>query len=206
MTKRTHRVIAALNMPLSVPAFIKGSRAVVTAMANNPYFPSPNPPLPTVTKSIDQLDAAEQLAATRAKGAVEARDAARANVVSNLHDLRQYVQSRADADPANAEKIITSAGMSVKRSPARTKSDFEAKAGPVSGSVHLVVRAPARRASYEWQWSIDGGKTWQQAPGTLQAKTTIAGLPMGVVCEFRFRSITKGGEGDWSQVIQFLVK
>ncbi|HEX8792060.1 MAG TPA: hypothetical protein VF765_13990 [Polyangiaceae bacterium] len=31
--------------------------------------------------------------------------------------------------------------------------------------------------AYEWQYSTDGGKTWVMAPSTLQAKTTVTGLP-----------------------------
>ena len=64
----------------------------------------------------------------------------------------------------------------------------------------------SHRAAYDWEWSSDGGKTWQQAPGTLQAKTTITGLPVSVTCLFRFRSVTKAGESDWSNAITLVVK
>ena len=63
-----------------------------------------------------------------------------------------------------------------------------------------------RRASYEWQWSGDGGKTWTNVPATLQAKTTVLGLPSGTVLQFRVRAVTRTGEGDWSQVVSVLVK
>ncbi len=42
------------------------------------------------------------------------------------------------------------------------------------GSVKLIAKAVATRASYEWQYSIDQ-KTWTNAPSTLQAKTVISG-------------------------------
>ena len=78
--------------------------------------------------------------------------------------------------------------------------------GEASGSAHAIVKAVDRRASYEWQYSLDGGKTWLQAPGTLKAQTVIGGLPVGATVAFRFRAITKKGEGDWSQAVSLVVK
>jgi hypothetical protein len=65
---------------------------------------------------------------------------------------------------------------------------------------------PATGTSYEWQYSVDGGKTWVVAPVTLQAKTTILGLTPGATVTFRYRGVTKTGDGDWSQLITFIVK
>jgi hypothetical protein len=112
----------------------------------------------------------------------------------------------ADAAGETAPSVIASAGMGVKKPVLRNKAALAAKAGPTSGTVHLVAKSVTRRASYEWQWSADGGKTWNLAPSTLQAKTTILGLPVATSVEFRFRSVTKAGEGDWSQVVTFVVK
>jgi hypothetical protein len=76
--------------------------------------------------------------------------------------------------------------------------------GAVPGSVKLIAKAPSHRASYEWQFSTDQ-KTWTNAPGTLQAKTTLVGLPSGTIHYFRFRAITKTGETAFSQAVQILV-
>src|SRR5579883_3244616 len=132
MTKKSlsPRSIAVLKLASSVPALLKQGRATVAAMENNPMFTKPNPPLDQVTKSLDALETAEiAVTQTRAPGSVEARDAAKTIVVSDFHLLRAYVQSVADADRANSDKIITSATMHVKLSPARKKSDLAAKAG-----------------------------------------------------------------------------
>ena len=205
MKKITNRTYAALHLSRSVPAILKVGRGIVSSMNGNAYFPNPNPPLATVSKSLDDLAAAEQATQTRAKGTREARDAARAEAVTLLTQLKGHVQQVADADPPNAEKIITSASMSVRKAPVLNKADFTAKPGPVSGSVHLVARA-TRRASYEWQWSADGGKTWTLAPVTMQAKTILVGLPVAASCLFRFRVVTKVGEGEWSQSAALIVK
>jgi hypothetical protein len=43
------------------------------------------------------------------------------------------------------------------------------------------------------------------APATLQAKTKIAGLVPGANVQFKFRAVTKTGEGDWSQPASLIV-
>jgi len=116
------------------------------------------------------------------------------------------VQKTVNANPGNAAALIQSAGMNVKKAAPRPKRVFAATEGTVSGSVKLVTEAAARRASYEWQYSTDGAKTWTPAPPTLQAKTTITGLPPGTAVAFRYRSVVKAGPSDWSQPIQIIVK
>ena len=64
----------------------------------------------------------------------------------------------------------------MKRRPVRKPRVFSARPGHVPGSIVLIAASAARRASYEWGSSTDGGKTWVSLPITLQAKTTVTGL------------------------------
>jgi len=70
----------------------------------------------------------------------------------------------------------------------------------------LTTVAAARRASYEWQSSLDGGKTWTILPTTLQAKTTVSGLTLGATVMFRSRPVTRTRKGGWSQLTSIVVK
>jgi hypothetical protein len=73
--------------------------------------------------------------------------------------------------------------------------------------VKLVAPAAAHRASYEWETSADGGKTWQDVLPTLQAaQTRVSGLQPGTSDAFRYRSITKAGVSDRSQPFSLYVK
>jgi hypothetical protein len=202
---QTQRIQVTLKIPTHVGDLKKGGEAIVASMTNNPYFPNVAAQLGTVSASLTVLGDADALTKTK-KGTVPARNAARANVVTNLHGLKMVVQQRADADPENAAAIIASSGMTMRKVTVHAKAPFVAKPGPVSGSVHLVARAASRRASYEWQWSGDGGKSWTSGATTLQAKTTLTGLPVATSCQFRHRAVTKTGEGDWSQVVVLIVK
>jgi hypothetical protein len=69
-----------------------------------------------------------------------------------------------------------------------------------------TIKSAGHRASYEWQYSTDGGKTWVTAPPTLQAKTTVAGLVPGATVQFKYRPVTRAGGADWSQPISLMVQ
>ncbi len=156
--------------------------------------------------ALTKYNSSETAAQTRAKGTIATRNAAKVVYVGAAHALKARVQQVADADPEQAETIITSAGLAVKKAPLRQKQVFVAKYGTTSGTVHVTAPAAGARASYEWQYSIDGGKTWVSTANSLQAKTTVAGLPVAIVVEFRYRVTTKTGPGDWSLPTSILVK
>ncbi len=204
--KQSHRPIAVLAIPRPVPAFIPYAQSIVTAMTGNPSFPSPVPALAVVTTAIGALQDAQSATLARTKGAVEARNDKRAALVALLQQLRGYVQTVADADIETAATVIRSAGIAVRKVPTARPRTFSAQQGAVSGSAKLVAPAAGRRASYEWQYSTDGGKTWLAAPATIQSRTTVPGLTPGAAVEFRYRTVTKTGQGDWSQTVQLIVK
>lgn len=112
----------------------------------------------------------------------------------------------ADANVENGASIIESAGIGVRKVVVRKPRTFDAAPGAVSGSVELVAPSAGARSGYEWVYSTDGGKTWTTAPVTLQARTTVTGLASGATVQFRYRPVTKAGEGDWSQTVVLLVK
>jgi hypothetical protein len=196
--------IAILKLSRQVKQVIAFATSVVTAMTDNASFPSPTPPIATLTSDVDALAAAEAQVLSRTKGAAEARDVKLAALRSDLAHMMAYVQQVANANPSTAAAIIQSAGMSVRQAAVRTKGDLEAKPGSVSGTVRLIAKAAAHRASYDWQYSTDQ-KTWTTVPSTLQAKTEIVGLTPATAYFFHFRSVTKAGEGNWSQVVSLLV-
>jgi hypothetical protein len=205
-TTKTHRLIAVLNMPLHVEDEIKYGQTIQAAMTNNSYFPNPNPVLAAFVASLGKYDTAATAAKTRAKGTIPARNAARTDYIAALHSVRGQVQTVADANQENAEAIITSAAMSVKKTPVHKSRTFEARQLTVSGSVELITKAAGPRAAYDWQYSTDGGKTWIDVVSTTKAKTTIPGLPVATNVMFRFRTLTPKGRSDWSQPTSLLVK
>ena len=204
MKQTVRHISAVLKMPRRATGIGAFAQSIIDAMTDNSHFPDPTPALTTLEADLAAFLAAEAAVLARTKGAVEERNAKVATLRADLRHLMDYIQGKADTNPSNADTIIQSSGMSVRRVTLHTKSDLSVKHGVVSGSAKLVAKAIARRASYDWQYSTDQ-KTWSEAPSTLQAKTIIDGLNPGTAYFFRFRCVTKVGEGAWSQIVSALV-
>jgi hypothetical protein len=197
------RTIAALNLPRRIPDTITYARSVAAALTDNPAFPSPTPPLVTFQADLDALETAH--VQTLTVGTASERDAKLAAVERHLFALRAYVQTVADVSPGQAAVVIVSAGMSVKRSSGHAKGDFVAKPARTSGAALLVARAATTRASYDWQLSTDG-TLWVDLERTVRADAALTGLTAGRRYYFRYRTLTKDGVADWSQVVSLLVR
>ena len=201
-----HRSHATLKLPRRVGALIPYVQSIVTAMTGNPKFPSPVPALAAVAAAIAALASAEPAAVARLKGAVTIRNDKKEALVTLVQQLLAYVQSVADADPENGAAIIQSAAMQVRRAAVRKQRVFTATPGVVPGSVKLVTPSAGPRSSYEWSYSADGGKTWVEAPATVQAKTIVTGLTAGSSVQFCCRTVTTKGQGDWCAPVSVVVK
>ena len=205
ITKTDHRSIVVLKLPTRVPALITYAAGIQKALTGNPSFPTITPSLATISAAIADLQTAETAALARTKGAVVTRDEKRTALVQLLQQLKGTIQTTADANVETGASIITSAGVAVKKTVVRSPRVFGAKPGAVTGTAKLVAASAGHRASYEWEYSTDGGKTWVTAPATLQAKTTVAGLTVGTAVQFRNRPVTKTGEGNWTQPVSLIV-
>jgi hypothetical protein len=206
ISKRKRRVLAVIHLPRAVPAVVVFADSVVEAMKKSRYFRYPAPQLELLLEATGELLHAQGQAGLRTRGAADARDEKLAKVVGLMGAVCAHVQWVADLHPALAVAIIRSAGLRVRKEQVRDPVQFHAKLGAEPGTLKIVAPAAAKRASYDWEYSIDGGKTWVSPPSTLQAKTTITGLPVGTSVLFRYRTLTKTGEGDWSQGLSLLVK
>jgi hypothetical protein len=115
------------------------------------------------------------------------------------------VQTVADASPESAASNIEGAGFSLRKVPVFPPRAFKAERGAVSGTVKLVAPAMAKRASYDWQNSVDGGRTWLEIESTLASRTVVTGLTPLTTVQFRYRALTKAGRSDWSQTVSIVV-
>jgi hypothetical protein len=201
------RAIAVLKMSNKVKSVITFAQSVATTMTDNATFPTPSPTLATFQADIAALVTAETAVLARTKGAADTRNAKLAVVKADLASLKNYVQNVVDAsNPANAESIIGSAGMAIRKVTLHDKPALAVTQGSVSGTVTLTAKAAATKAAYNWQYSTDQ-KTWTSLPQTLKAKTAVSGLTSGTTYSFRSQALTpKEGTSDWGQVVSLLVK
>jgi hypothetical protein len=198
--------IVVLNAPKRNKDLITYARAVYSALLDNPSFPSPNPPLPTVAANIAAFEDAETKAATRARGAAALRDARKKRVKGDLFQAQAYVQSVVDTSstPGEAIALIESAFMSVKKVTKRPIQELSVKNTDVSGKVTIAAKAVARPAVYTFEYSTDQ-TSWIALPNIMKSRTEVSGLTSACYYYFRFRTFTREGEQDYSQVVSLLV-
>jgi hypothetical protein len=202
-----NRILVALPIPSRIFDLIGLAKSVVDRISTSALFPSPSPAPSAVNTAIADLEAAELQVIARVRGSVATRNEKRAVLVALIHGLKAYVQHVADSgDRAEAAIVITTAGMNVAKSRARVARQFGVRPGELSGSVEIYGKVAARRAAYEWEASGDGGKTWKLLPVTMQSKTSVSELVPGSTWWFRYRPVTRLGEGDWSQVASIIVR
>jgi hypothetical protein len=204
----TYKLIIVSNFPGNQQAFIVFATNVVTCFTGNVHYPNPPVALATLTSLIAALVAAEGLVATKVKDAAKARDSARAKVEAALTQLEAYATTVVEqAAPADAPAILASSGFSAKKPSKHTKDAYSVDRGDTAGSAVIDLKTLGKHGKVQYchQYSINGGTTWVDLPPTLDAATTVTGLPLGQNVLFRFRTLIKGVYGDWSQTFTFFV-
>lgn len=199
------RLKAILKLPRGNDAFIAYAGNIVLRMTGNAWFPSPDPPLNEVKLANTELQEAQSATLSRLAGTATLRDTKRAAVERLLELLCAHVQHVADANPDHAAEIIESAGMHVKKERGPSPLAFTVVSTGKSGSVKILFGRAKTRASYEREYSLDGGKTWVSLGVTTNATFTVPNLPVGAIARFRYRVIGKDGPGDWSDTVSITV-
>jgi hypothetical protein len=209
-----HRVRGILNVDkFKIPALLSQSKNIYNAMsADKVTYAAPNPPLAMLQAQIQALDTAQQAVKARAPGAVAVRDSKRDILFASLESEQAYVQSLADASPDRAPAIVTGAAMFVAKAPSANKPVVQVKLGAQPGTATLranatmlVGKGVTKRPTFNWQLSIDGGKTWSIVPSTPLANTVIENLTPMTTYLFRVSATVANVPGEWSQPVSILV-
>ena len=198
------KVTVALNFPTVISAFIVFANAIVLAMLENANFESLGEKITQVSSDLKILENLEAACNTKPPTAsVSARNAALVTVQNELRTLRNDVQNIADADPLNAQTIIESSGMSVKKGAIHGKQQNTAEDGVVEGSVDLTAEGAG---AHEWRMSTDD-ESWALLPASFTSKTTVSELTPGLVYYFQNRRILPNHEkSEWSQSVKIRVR
>jgi hypothetical protein len=199
--------LVALNLSkLTPPQIVAQSNHFVTQMTGNGYFLTPSPTLAAVTAQATTVDSAYNLSLTRARGSVGAMHTQLKSLNVLLKLLAAYVESIANADPPNAEQIIKSAGMDVKKPAVHQPKVFTALPGTIKGTVKLDTKA-AHETAYIYQMTTDttNAASWATVYTGTKVKFTVTGLTSATHYYFRVALSTKGIQGNWSNPVQVVV-
>ena len=120
----------------------------------------------------------------------------------------RIVQVAADANPSQARAIIESMSMFVKVVTIREKLPLTIDVLPQPGTVKATAKAGPKgaRVFFEFQYSVDGGKSWLPGGMSTDSFIVITGLPSATWVGFRYRTTRKNVPGPWSQVVTDLVR
>lgn len=186
------------------------AKAILAKMQANAIYASTPVQFSVLAQQIKDLEDAQHGVKMKLVTA-SFRDTKRDAVVTSLETLMAFVQGLADGAGEQAASIIEGAGMKVVQASTYAKPILDAKLGLTAGSVDVLANAGQLRRRpgylfYNWQFSVNGGASWQSAPSTPHAQTTITGLPAMTVCAFRVCITDRDGTAEWSQVVTILVQ
>jgi hypothetical protein len=199
--------LVALGLPkLTPPQVVAIARHFAQQMTGNAHFPNPSPQLVEITNQATVLENAYALSLTRAKGSVSKMHVELKTLARLLKGLSIYVETEANVDPENADNIISSSGMPVKKKGARPPKSFTAIAGKNPGTAILDNKA-ILRSIYIYQITTDPNNavSWVTIATDVKVKLIKSGLSSGTRYFFRTAIITKGVQGAWSPVRDVMI-
>jgi hypothetical protein len=205
-TSASHPKVVLL-LPDHVPDAIKAVRATAQSMQQNAAsFPGSAALLTKLTTDVDALDAAETAVHTGPRGAAATRDQKLDAVKADMTQILAVVQAAINENPAAAESLAAAAALHLGKTHGHGAQEHEVLEGEVSGSIKCRAPSAGVHAAYNWQISLDGGKTWGEPTTTTVAHTSFNGLTPGVTVLVRSRSTVKDVTSDWSAPVSFMVR
>jgi hypothetical protein len=207
-TPKVQKKLVALGLSkLSAPQVIANTKLYVQKMTGNTNFPTPTPSLTTVSTQLATLETAYTLSQTRVKGSVSKMKVELKALEILLKNLASYVETIANADPDNAENIINSSGMPVKKPRTVQPKLFTAVLTKIPGQVRLDSKAVNRSSCYIYQMTTDpnAATSWQTILTSNNVKDLVNGLASNTRYYFRVAVSTKGIQGAWSTPINVLM-
>ena len=142
-------------------------------------------------------------------GKAAAKNTIKIALKGTLDDMLAYINRLAKKKPLNSEAIVTGALLMKYGSRRMNKQDLGIKSGLADGEIKLTTIAEKIdgkyvRASYNWRFSVDNGKTWSEYVTSDGAKYTYTNMKSGVPTLFQKRSLTsKGGWSAWCAAVEF---
>ena len=189
---------------LSVRDKITQVRQIIASMTDNPTFPSPQPPLATVSAGVSALEQSEsdvQGVRQEAKTKTTIRNAKEDDLDRLVAQLVGYVTMISGGD----EAIIQSAGMDVRAAPGVSTAPSQpqglaATAGDHDGTMDLSWDPVVEAASYVIEMSADPptANSWQHQGISTKSSFTVPGLTSGARVWFRVAAVNASGQSPWS--------
>lgn len=199
------RLTAVAKLPEEVLGLIERGYQIIDRMTNNPYFPTPSPTLVVFQSHLESLNSAEVDFKNKTVS-VQVRNAALEVVKDDISSLLIYVQVIANANPANANLIITSSGFYV-REPGRKNPQVLNAVSEEVGKVTLTAPVNENKSFFLWEISSNEGGTWTFFKASRLSTCTVGGLVSVQLYYFRYFTVTEDNENsEYSNVLSCRIK
>ena len=212
MVPKTIRGKLGFKEETSDEKFLFNSKAIfnaLTADLNALYSPA-FAKLALLGTLNDSLQKAMDALRQGGKGLEAKKNKIKKQVYNTLISALAYINDLCRDDQDNASTMITGCTMVLVKETTSKKQDFAVKQGGATEEIDLISLAVKNgpkylSATYMWQVSIDGGKTWEDLEPTLIAKTTATGMLVGISTLFRKRTkTTEFGMSAWCTPIEIV--
>ncbi|HEY5075164.1 MAG TPA: hypothetical protein VII34_10760 [Pyrinomonadaceae bacterium] len=177
-------------------------------MTNNTKYPTPTPALTVVQTAFDAYKVATADAAQGGKENTAIRNARRAELVSLLRQLANYVDATANGD---LETLISS-GFPIQKTqrtpigPLPAPDAPSVSQGPVTGTLRAVISPVYGAYAYHWRLALASAPTvYVQTALTTGGRVLFEDLTAGQVYNVEANAVGSAGTSDWSDVGSLMV-
>ena len=181
--------------------FTEKVTTILEWMKNNPKYPTPAPTLAAVQTAFDAYKVATADAAQGGKDHIAVRDARRAELVSLLRQLANYVSSTANGDM----ETLLSSGFPTQKNAGSPVGPLPAPNAPVvtqgtkSGSLAAVTPPVYGASAYNWRVALASEPSvFVQTKQSTAARSTFEGLTPGKIYNVELNAVGAAGVSDWS--------
>jgi len=190
---------------------IAKAKQILTALTGNASFPSPTPPLETITAAVNAFDAA--YAATQAaRQEVKTKSSDQSSKEDLLDQLMVQLGAYVGSVAGSNDNLIHSAGMDTKAPNTAPvvptpPTGLTATTGVHSGEIDLSWSKVVKAKTYLVERSPDPptAASWTHAGASTKSSTTISGLTSDTKVWFRVAAIGSLGQSGWSDPVIRLV-
>ena len=181
---------------------------ITTGLTGNLSYPTPAPPLATVTTAKNAFVTAVADAMNGGTALTTIKNEKRAALVALLRQLASYVQVTCNGNLA----VLLSSGFPPQK-PNRTPigvlqppSSLTVTLGDRSGELFAIAAPVNGAAIYNWRvTTADAPNTVVQTDQTTAARTTFDNLTPGVVYNVECNVVGSAGPSDWTDPISQMV-
>ncbi len=192
---------------LSVANVVETVESILSKMAGNANFTTPNPSLASIGLEKDDLKATAAAAQNGSRAAKALVKVKLRILLLSMSTLRAYVQTVANTDASTAEQVALSSGMGVKRITPRGKRIFTVRNTTIPGQVKMFTGRVKHATAYDFEYkkATDTDAGYVSAGILPSATRTVSGLISTTPYSFRWCSISKTGRSAWSNIITIVV-